>query len=414
MKPVTCAIVGAGQRGQTYASYAAFYPKEANIVAVAEPNPVRRGRILAQHDVPPENVFSDWKDLAGRERLADAVLICTQDRMHTEPVLAFAEKGYHILLEKPMAPTVRECRAIVKAVKDAGVVFAVGHVMRYSAYWRKMKALIDKGAIGDVIAIQHLEPVGYWHQAHSFVRGPWRNSGESSFMLLAKSCHDIDILSFLIGKACTQVSSFGSLGHFRKDKKPEGAGDRCVDCAFEPNCPYSAKKIYLTGETDWPVSSITDDLTPEGILKAVEEGPYGRCVYECDNDVVDHQVVNLLYEDGATASFTMCAFNPMIGRQTRVMGTRGEITGNRHTFRLFDFLTDKTTEYSPREKFAGTGHEGGDFGIVEDFVAAVAAADPSMIATGADETLESHLVVFAAEAARLTDSVVKMEEYRQE
>ena len=408
MKPVTYAIVGAGDRGQTYASYAASFPEEA------EPTAARRDRILAQHDVPAENVFSDWRELADRERLADAVLICTQDRMHTEPALAFAEKDYHILLEKPMAPTADECRAIVKAVKDAGVVFAVGHVMRYSAYWRRMKALIDEGAIGEVVAIQHLEPVGYWHQAHSFVRGAWRNSEKSSFMLLAKSCHDIDILRFLVGKPCAAVSSFGSLAHFRREKKPDGAGDRCVDCTYEPKCPYSAKKIYLTGETDWPVSSITDDLTPEGILKAVEEGPYGRCVYECDNDVVDHQVVNLLYEGGVTASFTMCAFNPMIGRQTRVMGTRGEITGDRHTFRLFDFLTDETEKFDPEEKFAETGHGGGDFGIMADFVAAVSAGDPSMIATGADETLESHLTVFAAEAARLTDTVVKMEEYHKE
>lgn len=414
MEPVTYAIVGAGDRGKTYASYAAARPEEAKVVALAEPTPARRDAVLAEHDIPAENVFTDWKDLAAGERLGDAVIISTQDRMHTEPAVAFAEKGYHILLEKPMAPTPGECRTIVDAVKTAGIVFAVGHVMRYSAYWRKMRDLIDSGAIGDLVAIQHLEPVGYWHQAHSFVRGAWRNEAQSSFMLLAKACHDIDILNWLVGRPCTAVSSFGSLKHFRRDNKPENAGDRCIDCNVEPNCPYSAKKIYLTGKTEWPVSSLTDDVTPEGIMKAVEEGPYGRCVYECDNDVVDHQVVNLLYEDEITVSFTMCAFNPFSPRQTKIMGTRGEITGDRHSFKLYDFLTDETTDYSPEEEFAATGHGGGDFGIMKDFLAAVRAKDPAMVQTGADETLESHLTVFAAEVARLTGTVVKMEDYRKE
>lgn len=413
MKPVTVAIVGAGDRGSGYASYILAHPDEGKVVAVADPNVVRRDRIAAAHDVPGENVFSDWKELAERDRLADAVVIGTQDRMHTGPAVTFAGQGCHILLEKPMAPTAQECRDIVAAVKKAGIVFAVGHVMRYSPYWRKIKQVMDDGLIGEIVAIQQLEPVGYWHQAHSFVRGNWRNSTESSFMLLAKSCHDIDILSYLVGRPCLAVSSFGSLKHFRKDQKPEGAGDRCVDCGCEPECPYSAKKIYLTGKTEWPVSSITDELTPESIQKAVEEGPYGRCVYECDNDVVDHQAVNLLYEDEITVSFMMCAFNPFVGRQTKIMGTRGEITGTRRTFKLYDFLTDETTEYdlAKLEAEGDLGHGGGDAVIMREFLAAAAAGDPAMISTGPDETLESHLVVFAAEAARLKGTVEKLADY---
>lgn len=412
MKPVTVGIVGAGDRGKTYASYALSHPDKAKVVAVAEPVDVRRERLKEEHSIPEENCFADWKELAGKERLADAVVIGTQDRMHTEPALAFAARGYHILLEKPMAPTLSECGAIVDAVKAAGVVFAVGHVMRYSPYWRKVKEVLDRGVIGDLIAIQHLEPVGYWHQAHSFVRGHWRNSQESSFMLLAKACHDIDILNYLVGRPCVAVSSFGSLKHFKSSRKPDGAGERCLDCAHEPRCPYSAKKIYLGGGTDWPVAAITEDLTPEGILEAVENGPYGRCVYECDNDVVDNQVVNLLYEDDITVSFLMCAFNPFIGRRTKIMGTLGEISGNRSSFDLYDFLTDETTHYDPKESFEATGHGGGDFGIMSDFVSAVAAGDPKAVSTGPDETLESHRVVFAAEAARLNGTVEKLADWR--
>ena len=369
MKPVTIAIAGAGDRGRTaYAPYVLENPKEGKVVAVAEPIAARRKMTIEAHGIAAENVFTDWKEMAAKPKLADAVIIATQDRDHKEPAIAFAKKGYHMLLEKPMAPTAEDCRAIVKAVKDAGVIFAVGHVMRYSAYWKKLKSVIDSGVIGKVVAVQHLEPVGYWHQAHSFVRGHWGNSVKSSFMLLAKSCHDIDMLRFIIGKKCLSASSFGSLSHFRKEGKPKGGGTRCVKCGVEPTCPYSAKKIYLTGKTEWPVSSISDDLSPEGIKKAVETGPYGRCVYECDNDVVDHQVVNLLYEDGVTASFTMCGLTDNCGRQTRVMGTLGQLVGNRSTLSHYDFLTDKEVVIDPNAEdrrrwgtAAGTGDLSGTF-----------------------------------------------------
>jgi len=408
MKPVSVAIVGAGDRGRTYADYCLAHPEEGKVVAVAEPIEARRERMAAEHKIDPRYVFSSWRELIKKPRLAEAAVIGTQDRDHKKPAIALARRGYHILLEKPMAPTAADCKAIVEAIKAAGVVFAVGHVMRYSPYFKRLKDFIDSGAIGEIVAIEHLEPVGYWHIAHSFVRGHWRNTEESSFMLLAKSCHDIDILRYLVGKPCVAVSSFGSLMHFRKERKPEGAGMRCVSCAIEPKCPYSAKKIYFTGKTDWPVCAITDDLTPEGIRKAVETGPYGRCVYECDNDVVDHQVVNLLYEGGATASFTMCGFTEMIGRQSRIMGTLGEIVGDRSGFRHYDFLTDKTTQYSPTTDAGYTGHGGGDEGLMREFLAACTAKDPSMIKSGPDVTLETHLTVFAAEKARLKGTVEKI------
>jgi len=407
MRPITMIVIGAGGRGQAYASYARAHPDRARVVGVAEPRNYWRDLIVSKHKVPPANTFTTWRDAAARDRFGDAVLICTQDAMHAEPAVAFAAKGYHILIEKPMAPNEADCRRIVAAAKQSGAVFAVCHVMRYTAYSHRMKELLATGAVGEVISIQHLEPVGYWHQAHSFVRGNWRNEAQASPMLLAKSCHDLDWLRYLMGRRCTRVSSFGSLCHFRKESKPEGASDRCLDCRAEARCPYSAKRFYLgmvqRGALYWPVDVLTSDLTVEGVTEALRTGPYGRCVYACDNDVVDNQVVNMEFEGGRTASFTMTAFTPVAGRMTRVFGTRGYINGTWDKIELFDFLTEKTQEI---EIGASGGHGGGDEGVMDAFTRAVAEENPSYILSGPDETLETHLMVFAAERARREGRVV--------
>lgn len=408
MHPVRLAIIGAGSRGTGYASYAATHPDQARVVAVAEPRAFYRDRLAREHQIPSERVFVDWREAAAQPRLADAAIIATQDAMHVEPAEAFAGRGYHLLLEKPMAPDEVGCRRIHRAVTAAAIVFAVCHVMRYTAYTRRLKALLDAGRIGDLVSIQHLEPVGYWHQAHSFVRGNWRNERESSPMLLAKSCHDLDWLRHVMGVPCERVSSFGSLKHFRREEKPAAAGDatRCLDCPCEAICPYSARKIYLgrvaRGETGWPVDVLTPKVSEASVTEALRSGPYGRCVYECDNDVVDHQVVNLLFAGGRTAAFTMTAFNLSGHRRTRLFGTRGEISGDGVHLEVVDFLTDRTEVIDTAAMDASIlgGHGGGDYGLMQSFVAAVAAQDQSRVLSGPDETLETHLMVFAAERSR--------------
>ena len=324
-KPVTAVVVGAGGRGANYAVFAHEHPERLRIVGVAEPKEYNRAHLAESHAIPPENVFSDWQELAARPRLADAVIIATQDTMHAGPAVAFARQGYAMLLEKPMAPNPADCRRIVQAVKENHNLFAVCHVMRYTAYTQKLKALVVSGLIGEVVSMQHLEPVGYWHQAHSFVRGNWRNSVESSPMLLAKSCHDLDWMRYIMGEPCQAVSSFGALKHFKKSEKPTqaGAATRCVNCAYEPQCPYSAKKIYLgrlAQDIGWPVDVLTPEPTFASVTAALENGPYGRCVYECDNDVVDNQVVAMQFAGGRTAVFTMTAFNQQADRKTRIFG----------------------------------------------------------------------------------------------
>jgi len=416
MKPVTVFIVGGGSRGTGHAEFATQHPDRMKVVGVAEPRDFFRNQLAARYDIPRERVFRDWKDAARCRRFADAVIISTQDAMHVEPAVTFARQGYHMLLEKPMAPDESGCRRIVRAVLKYNTIFSVCHVLRYTTYTKKLKSLIQAGRIGDVVSIQHLEPVGYWHQAHSFVRGNWRNESESSCMLLAKSCHDLDWLRYIMGVPCRRVSSFGSLKHFRKEEKPEGAGDRCMDCRVEAQCPYSARKIYMgrleKGQTGWPLDVVTTDMTREGVARALREGPYGRCVYSCDNDVVDHQVVNMEFEGGRTAAFTMTAFTEHGDRRTSIFGTRGEIHGNGGTIRVFDFLTDQVETINANESDGSIlgGHGGGDYWIKDAFIKAVATGDRSSILSGPQETLETHLMVFAAEKARHHNRVIEVKQ----
>jgi predicted dehydrogenase len=415
-KTVSAVVVGAGGRGMGYSLFAKEFPERLRIVGVAEPKEYNRNWMVENHRLPKENVFSDWQELAAKPRLADAVIIATQDAMHAAPAIAFARQGYDMLLEKPMAPTERDCERIANAAQEAKVIFAVCHVLRYTAYTQTLKRLLDSGLIGEIVSIQHLEPVGYWHQAHSFVRGNWRNEKESSFMLLSKSCHDLDWISYIIGERCLAVSSFGALKHFKKAAKPAQAGKslRCLECAYEPQCPYSARKIYLgrleRGDTGWPVDVVTPEPSIESMMVALESGPYGRCVYECDNDVVDHQVVNMEFVGEKSAVFTMTAFNRAAHRKTRIFGTRGELYGNGETIEHFDFLTDQTQVISTETADASIlgGHGGGDYGLMDRFVAAVANQDPSLILSGAAESLESHRMVFAAERARRDHQVVDL------
>ncbi|XP_041377799.1 putative oxidoreductase YteT [Gigantopelta aegis] len=416
LKAVTCLLVGAGIRGHGYAAYALYYPDKFKIVAVAEPRDFQRNQEKEQHKIDDKFCFKDWRAAAGKEKLADCVIICTVDREHKEPAVAFAKKGYHILLEKPMAVTEGDCREIVSTCKNNNVTLTVCHVLRYTPWVKKIKEIIDSGAIGDVVNIQHTEPVGFWHFAHSFVRGNWRNESLSANSLLAKCCHDVDLIKYWMGpKRCIAVSSFGGLAHFKKEDKPPGAASRCLDCPKEiqSSCPYSAKRLYLnSGRTGWPVSVLTDVPDIESITEALKTGPYGRCVYECDNDVMSHQVTNFQFEGGATASLTMMAFTKRLcEREVKVYGTKGEITcdaASLKTLKVFDFVTEQTTTEELGRESLGllSGHGGADFHLVNSFVHALLEGRKDLVLTGADDTLGSHLLVFAAEKARKENQVV--------
>ncbi|TRY96640.1 hypothetical protein DNTS_024259 [Danionella cerebrum] len=416
--PVKIIVVGAGNRGENYSDYARIFPDRMQVVGVADPREFVRVKLQTQHNIAGHNSFKDWRCIAAREKFADAVLICTPDRLHKEPAVALAKKGYHVLLEKPMAVTEEDCTEIVQAVIQSNVMFAVCHVLRYDPIIHKIKLLLDSGVIGDTVHIQHLEPVGYFHFAHSFVRGNWRNEAESSFALLAKSCHDLDLIHhWAAGRRCIKVSSFGSLCHFTKENKPKGAASRCLDCPVEAGCAYSAKKIYLDrvkrGVVGWPVSVICRESLPdiECVTEALRTGPYGRCVYECDNDVCSNQVVNMEFEGGLTAAFTMVAFTKEIcNRKTTIYGSKGELSCDGHEISVFDFLTNETTKHhadlTAPGNFAKGGHGIADFHLIHSFISALKEKDPSLIRSGPMETLISHKLVFEAERSRLENRIV--------
>ena len=409
---VTLLIVGAGARGATFADWARRHPDRARVVAVAEPRAAYRDRIGDAHGIPPERRFADWRAAERAGPVADAAVIATLDRDHAEPALALAAQGYALLIEKPLAATEEECERIATAVERAGVVAAVAHVLRYTPYTLLVERLLRAGAVGEIVSVEHLEPVGFWHQAHSYVRGNWRREDETGPMLLAKCCHDLDWLGHIVGRRCTAVASFGSLKHLRPEERPAGAGDRCLDCAIEPDCPYSARRIYLAaaerGETGWPVEVLAWPPTPANVEQALRDGPYGRCVWACDNDVVDHQVVALEFEGGATATLTMTAFTRMRERETRIFGTRGELSGYGAGVDVHDFRSGRTTHHAVPAEDVTSGHAGGDDGVMAAFVAAAAAGDPALVSTSPSETLVSHRIAFAAEAARREGRVVAL------
>lgn len=410
MEPVRMICLGAGARGMdAYAPYSLAAPDKLRFVAVADPIKKRRNAFAARYGVPQNAVFADWKQALDAGIEAEAALVATQDNHHVEPACYAMEKGYDVLLEKPIAKTEEECLRLYETSVRTKKRAVVCHVLRYTRFFNTLKAIIDSGEIGDVIDITHTENVGYWHMAHSFVRGNWRREDETSPMILAKSCHDTDILLYLIGKDCKRVASFGSLKHFTAENAPEGSAERCLDCKVAQTCPYSAMRLYMIPFlTTWPVSVITDDLSAEGRLKALREGPYGRCVYRCDNDVVDHQSTILEFDGGVTATMTVSAFTDFRnGRTIHIMGSHGEIRAK---------MSDETIEVTnfrdgsvrgsehPLPGGMGDGHGGGDMGLIGAFVR-MELGEEGVVKSSIRESIQSHLICIAAERSRLNHTV---------
>ncbi|KAH8830702.1 hypothetical protein DL96DRAFT_1594016 [Flagelloscypha sp. PMI_526] len=441
-RPITLAVIGCGERGNTYASYCLSNPTDAQIVAIAEPRPNTRANFAKRYSVDHSLVFEDWKDLlaASNEtlttvgtRLADAVVVAVQDHMHCEVVLAFADQGYHILCEKPLATSVEDCVRIKDEVEKKGIIFGLGHVLRYSPYTQQLVEVIRSGELGELINITHMEPVGYWHFAHSYVRGNWSNESKSSFSLMTKCCHDIDLLCHWLYPATpTKVSSFGSLKHFRKESKPKEAGNstKCLECPLQDTCPYSARrgKLAICYNIDRPYGyHLPHNGEPdiENITDALKTGPYGKCVYESENDVCDHQVVNFEFSNGSTCSFTLMAFTTLFGeRQTRMHFTNGDIVGNMVSFKATNWTKSDGTigglrngsgskTYMPKATTLDP-HGGGDHALAKAFVRAVREGKQEILGTDIQDVLNSHIAVFAAEESRKTGKVIHVHDFERE
>lgn len=404
-KPVTAITCGAGNRGNVYGNFAARYPEQLDIVGVAEPIPIRNERYAKKHGIADANRFKTWEDVFKKPKFADAVIISTPDRLHYGPCMEALKMGYDVLLEKPISPSEKECRDILELAKKNDRIVAVCHVLRYAPYFVKLKEFMQNGSLGEVISIQHLEPIMHVHMSHSYVRGNWHNSKETTPIILAKSCHDLDILKWMLEKHCRKISAFGDLKWFTRENAPEGSTDRCTDgCKVEPVCPYSALRIYYRNRTWLHHFDLPEDKEKHGetIMNYLRTSDYGRCVYRMDNDQPDHYTTNILFEDNVTAAFSMEAFTGYEGRRTRVMGSMGELVGDMTQFTYRDFRSGKTSEW----KQDSDTHGGGDWRLMADWVQAVSRHDPSLLTSTIDASIESHVMGFAAEESRLKGKVV--------
>lgn len=405
-------LIGAGSRGMVYSQWAVKQGME--IAALAEPRADRRKAAGETLGVPEEMRFADGAELLSKGKLADAAIIATMDRDHFGHVMLALEAGYDILLEKPISPDPVECLTIAEKANVLGRKITVCHVLRYTNFWGTIKEILDSGELGRIVAIKHSENIGNFHMAHSFVRGNWRNDKLSSPIILQKSCHDLDILLWLTGAHCTRVASFGSLTCFKPENAPEGAADRCCDCSVA-GCRFRAKDVYLPCLGQWPADVVCLEPTEEALEEALRTGPYGRCVYHCDNNVCDHMSMILEFDDGVTATFSLTAQTNQVFRHIHIMCQDGEILadGEEKTVEIRKFVTSPNDTFENRVihiRTNGSGHGGGDAGIMEDFTACVSGTGESR--SSIDRSVESHLMAFALEESRLTGRMVDMAQFR--
>lgn len=422
-KIVTVSIIGLGGRGgEAYGRYLATLKNKFKITHVCDINPVRLHKYGETFDVPEENRFDD-EDKFFAKKLSDVVFITTQDRMHVRMAKKALNLGYDIVLEKPISDDVEELRELSILANEKNRKIMVCHVLRYTVMMRKLKEILNSGAIGKLVSIDHTENVVYWHEAHSYVRGNWRNRELATPMIMAKCCHDLDLLQDFVGSRCKSVASMGSLAYFKREFKPEGSADRCVNCKYVDTCTYSAKRIYVENWKEggkplntFPYNLITDayPTTEEALMESITTSPYGRCVFACDNDVVDNQTVIMQFENGVTATLKMEAFVKYGGRDIRFFGTDGELDLCEHegkiTLKKYSEadtvwrITDLTDDLE--------GHGGGDHRMIDELYDIMTGKTPE-VATSIDESVESHYMALAAEESRLAGGkLIDLASYR--
>ncbi len=465
--PVKAVLIGSGRRGlEVYGKYALKNKKKLKFIAVAEPIKTRCKKFAKLHNIPLKRCYESWKDLLSDEKMADVAFICTQDQMHTEPTLLALEKGYHVLLEKPMASTLHDCIRIVKKVDETEKILGVSHVLRYTGFFSTIQEVIQKGLLGDIINITQRENVMWYHYAHSYIRGPWAKVEKSSPMILTKCCHDLDLLFYMVGSLPKKISSFGNLLHFKPKNAPEGAPEYCLDgCPAKNKCLYYAPRIYvdiipqiqlmeksdnkalkilgwlrkkhvnfltylskiipqlkeIRYYRDFPIYYLytgeKEDYSDEAKLEILKTSPYGKCVYHCDNNVVDHQVVNIEFENGVTANLTMHGFSEQEGRTLRIDGTKATLLGEFHIsgekILLYDHFTGEEKLVYKKKLTRESGEHGvGDFELIDAFIELLINKSKIQPLTNARDSLESHLMAFAANESRLKGTIIDMEKFR--
>ena len=418
MKKITFAVCGMGNRGGVYAGQQLNFPEEMQVTAMADPKPERLEAANKYLNIPAENIFTNADDMFARPKLADIMMITTQDAQHKEHALKALERGYDLLLEKPIANRLADIVEIANAAKRLGRTVIVCHVLRYTPFYRTVKRVLDEGKIGQIMSMDLAEHVGFRHYAHSYTRGNWHNEAKSSPMILAKCSHDMDLIYWLSGASCTKLNSFGMQTFYNSGSAPEGAAERCSDCKVE-NCRFRAHDFYLPRVPKWPTNVIHPEPTVENITEMLKTSDYGRCVYHMDNDMVDHQTINLLMGDHITATFQMTGFANVDTRPVRIVGTEGELIGDFRSrslqYHRFGEEGPVTVEVTNPFGTEFKGHGGGDTGLIADVLKFYRGEEfDSSSITLIDRSVESHYMAFAAEESRKNGGqVVTMEEFKK-
>ncbi|CAN5726359.1 Gfo/Idh/MocA family oxidoreductase [soil metagenome] len=404
-------LLGAGGRGGMFSRWLRDNIGPGAVIAVAEPNPERRNKVCAEHGIPNDRCFDSWQALLKEPRLADVAINTTMDREHLGSATAAMRLGYHMLLEKPMATSFEECVEIDRVRRETGRIVSVCHSLRYHTLYKEVRRILRSGILGEIVSLDQLEGVEHIHQSHSFVRGNWGNQERSTFMLLAKSCHDIDIIADLIDLPCERVSSYGDLKFFNERHAPPGAPEYCVQgCPAASKCPYYAPKVY-GDDNGWAHHAGLAGLDRPELIRRLATSPYGRCVFRTDNDVVDHQVVSMEFEGGVTATFTMTAFTPKCDRILRIHGTKGYLEARieSRTLDMWEFWENNRHTRLELPDAEGS-HGGADDQVIRSLIEAVQLEDPSSVPTTTYASLQSHRIVFAAEKSRRTGRAVEIGE----
>ena len=416
MEKFKVAIIGCGSRGcETYGRLVKELPDKFEIVALCDIRQDRLDKYSAEFGIDKKNTFLG-EDEFFKEKRADVLFICVLDKDHVRIAIKALKLGYHLLLEKPITADFDECKALLEAKKQSGKEVIVCHVLRYANAFVKVNELIEAGVIGNLVSIQALEQVGWFHQAHSFVRGNWRDTKETTPMIMAKCCHDLDLLQFYAKSRCKTISSIGDLRFFKKENMPADATHMCTDCPHINKCPYSAKIIYLDGwmsrgkpANQWPFNVITEanPLTYDALSEAIKNTKYGRCVFDCDNDAVDNEIVMMEFENGVTASLTMMGFTGCVGRIMKFYGTIGEIDldEEKSVIEVKRFAMPKEViKIDDLVNPDSMAHGGGDYMIVQSLYDAITSKNAK---TTLEESIESHLMAIAAEKSRLAGGVMQ-------
>ena len=392
--------IGAGNRTNKYLEYVKQHPDKVQLVGVVELNDIRRKHVAERFGLDESQCFADYRDFFRYPFDTDAVMICTPENMHFNPAMQAIGRGYHVLLEKPIAQTLEECLAIAEAARAKNVLVSVCHVLRYHPYFMKIKELVSSGELGEIISINHRTSVGIDRSAHGFVRGIWCQEAVANPMLMSKCCHDIDFLLWLTKTPCRKLTSFGSLRWFKEKNAPEGSAKRCIDCRVERTCPFSAIDLYRV-RRDWIANfDVPQGKTIDEVIEdQLREGRYGRCVYHCDNDVVDHQIVSMEMESEVTVNFSMDIFTLKDNRETHISLTKGEIDGDETHLRVRRFRGAEERVYDFSDLAHQPFHAGSDLAIIADFIDAVRQNRKDVV-TSIEHSVESHRICFEAERSR--------------